>query len=145
MDTISGKMVPPIKANGTRMTQKDREITSGMMAVDSPGYGRKIICTGKEPTFGPMEGAMKENIITIKSMGTAPTNGLTEEFMRVSGKMANNTDKASLLFRMVQLEQASGITERGHIGSKMIMKRKIENKPKKTALRRLIEILILMA
>ena len=87
-----------------RMISRVMEITSGMMAVDSPDNGRKTICTVKEPTFGPMEGAMKENTITIKSMDMVSTNGPTEEFMKASGRMANNTDKASLLSRMEQSE-----------------------------------------
>ena len=69
---------------------------SGLMVKDMRVIGIETKCMVKVKLFGKMEENMKAIINMTKNMVTESSSGTTAEDTKVTGKMANSTEKVSI-------------------------------------------------
>jgi hypothetical protein len=84
----------------------------------------------KEFTHGRMEGNMKEIIKMTKKKGLVSMYGLTEEGMKVVGKMVNNMEKENTSYQMEMLNTDFGTV--GNVSNGWRADLQLANLPLKT-------------
>lgn len=85
-------MAAPMTANSMRIISKETEFISGLTAETTKVNGRIIRWRAMVCSHGLMAEDMKENISMIKKKVKEFFTGQMEESMKVTGKMANNTE-----------------------------------------------------
>lgn len=91
-----GQTEASIRGTLSETTFRDLGFMNGPMAGNTTALGPKIKWKAQESSLGKMEESIKEIIKTIVKKDMGSLNGQTEGSIRVSGKMANNMEKAFL-------------------------------------------------
>lgn len=95
-----GQIVVFMRVPGKITWFKDKDFTNGLIEGPIEDNGKTILCMDKVFMNGVMEGNMKVNISMIKKKVLGNIGGLMEEFMKDFGKMADNTEKESIFYKM---------------------------------------------
>jgi len=112
-----GQMAPNTLVTGLITKSTGKVSTLGLTVVLMKVPGKIIICTDKAHIHGVMGENMKASTTWIRNMATAYISGQTGVATRDTGRMANNTEKASIFCLTGSPKLAYGKMERGLSGS----------------------------
>jgi hypothetical protein len=87
------------------------------MADSTQATGRRTICMEKVLIPGPTADATKEAFSWTRNTDTGSTDGLTDGFTRVTGRMGNNMVKVGTLTPRAKRGRGFGKKARGSSGS----------------------------
>ena len=92
---MPGLIAASSRATGSRIRLRATGSTPGKTDDCMRGTGKRIICTGKDTTSGPMAESTRASTSTTRRRVTACTLTLTAAATKVCGKTESSTERAS--------------------------------------------------